>query len=175
MILVNSGGTLPNLFVLTNIVINFVFDKEAQVTFKEGDLYKGIYRVLEDQFLEFRFSKKINNILICFYLDLIADQIYRVSQRKSKAQIEIVKIEEVLRDIKGELKLTKKQILDQVTISIVYKPKAQKVRPINKNNSTRGTPREKLDWYKYSFARDTPQEYISQFKDYLLSQRAIIL
>ena len=59
--------------MLTNIVINFVFNKEAQVTFKEGDLYKGIYRVLEDQFLEFRFSKEINNILIYFYLDLLVD------------------------------------------------------------------------------------------------------
>ena len=73
MILVNSRGTSPNLFVLTNIVINFAFNKEAQVTFKERDLYKGIYRVLEDQFLEFRFLKEINNILICFRLDLLVD------------------------------------------------------------------------------------------------------
>ena len=47
MILVNSGGTPSNLFVLANIVINFVFNKEAWVTFKEEDLYKGIYKVLE--------------------------------------------------------------------------------------------------------------------------------
>ena len=73
MILVNSRGTPLNLFVLANIVINFVFNKEAQITFKEGGLYKGIYRVLEDQFLEFRFSKKINNILVRFYLDLLVD------------------------------------------------------------------------------------------------------
>ena len=73
MILVNSRETLSNLFILTNIVINFVFNKEAQVIFKEEDLYKGVYRVLEDQFLEFRFSKKINNILIYFYLDLLVD------------------------------------------------------------------------------------------------------
>ena len=79
MILVNSRGILPNLFVLTNIVINFMFNKEAQITFKERDLYKRIYRVLEDQFLEFRFLKKINNILIYFCLDLLVDQIYRVS------------------------------------------------------------------------------------------------
>ena len=168
MILVNSRGTFLNLFVLTNIVIDFAFNKEAQVTFKERDLYKGIYRVLEDQFLEFRFSKKINNISARFRLDLLADQIYRTSQGKLKAQIEIVKIEEVLRDIKGELRPTREQIPDQVTISIAYKPKTQKVRPINKNNSTRDTPREKLDQYKCSFERDTPQEYISQFKDHLL-------
>ena len=73
MILVNSKETPLNLFVLTNIVINFIFNKEAQVTFKEGDLYKGIHRILEDQFLEFRFSKKINNILIYFHLDLLVD------------------------------------------------------------------------------------------------------
>ena len=73
MILVNSRETLSNLFILTNIVINFAFNKEAQVTFKEGDIYKGIYRVLEDQFLEFRFLKKINNILVCFHLDLLVD------------------------------------------------------------------------------------------------------
>ena len=72
MILVNSRGT-PNLFILTNIVINFMFNKEAQITFKEGDMYKGIYRVLEDQFLEFRFLKKINNISIYFCLDLLVD------------------------------------------------------------------------------------------------------
>ena len=168
MILVNSRETSSNLFVLINIVINFAFNKEAQITFKEEDLYKGIYRVLEDQFLEFRFLKKINNILVRFCLDLLVDQIYRVSQEKLKAQMKIVKIEEVLRDIKRELRIIKEQILDQVTISIVYKPKAQKVRPINKNNSTRDTPREKLDQYKYLFIRNTPQEYISQFKDYLL-------
>ena len=52
MILVNSRETSSNLFVLTNIVINFVFNKEAQITFKEEDIYKGIYRVLESQFLE---------------------------------------------------------------------------------------------------------------------------
>ena len=73
MILVNSEETSLNLFILTNIVINFAFNKETQVTFKEEDLYKGIYRVLEGQFLEFRFSKKINNISIYFYLDLLAD------------------------------------------------------------------------------------------------------
>ena len=84
-------------------------------------------------------------------------------------------MKEVLRDIKGELKLIKKQIPDQVTISIVYKPKAQKVRLINKNNSTRDIPREKPDQYECLFRRDTPQEYISQFKDHLLPQRAIIL
>ena len=47
MILVNSRGTPLNLFILTNIVINFAFNKEAWVTFKEGDLCKGIHRVLE--------------------------------------------------------------------------------------------------------------------------------
>ena len=73
MVLVNSRGISSNLFVLTNIVINFTFNKEAQVTFEERGLYKGIYRVLEDQFLEFRFSKKINNILIYFHLDLLVD------------------------------------------------------------------------------------------------------
>ena len=73
MILVNSRETPSNLFVLTNIVINFTFNKEAQVTFEERDLYKGIYRVLEDQFSEFRFSKKINDILVRFYLDLLVD------------------------------------------------------------------------------------------------------
>ena len=72
MVLANSRGVL-NLFVLTNIVINFVFNKEAQITFEEEDLYKGIYRVLEDQFLEFRFLKKINNILVYFHLDLLVD------------------------------------------------------------------------------------------------------
>ena len=154
MILVNSGGTPLNLFVLTNIVINFMFNKEAQVTFKERDLYKEIYRVLEGQFLEFRFSKKINNILIHFRSDLLADQIYRVSQGKSKAQIEIVKIKVVLRDIKRELRLIKEQILDQITISIVYKLNTRKVRSINKNNRTRDITREKLDQYKYLFIRD---------------------
>ena len=64
MILANSRETSSNLFILTNIVINFAFNEEAQITFKEEDIYKGIYRVLESQFLEFRFSKKINNILV---------------------------------------------------------------------------------------------------------------
>ena len=47
MILANSRETPLNLFVLTNIVINFTFNKEAYITFKEEDIYKGIYRVLE--------------------------------------------------------------------------------------------------------------------------------
>ena len=33
----------------------------------------------------------------------------------------------MLRDIDRELKLIKEQVLDQVTISIVYKPKAKKI------------------------------------------------
>ena len=73
MILVNSRGILSNLFILTNIIINFIFNKEAQITFKEEDLYKGIYRVLESQFLEYRFLKKINNILVYFHLNLLVD------------------------------------------------------------------------------------------------------
>ena len=73
MILVNSREISLNLFILTNIVINFVFNKEAQVTFEEEDIYKGIYRVLESQFSEFRFLKKINNISVCFYSDLLVD------------------------------------------------------------------------------------------------------
>ena len=59
MILVNSRETPSNLFVLINIVINFMFNKEAQITFKEEDIYKGIYRVLESQFLEFRFQRRL--------------------------------------------------------------------------------------------------------------------
>ena len=83
--------------------------------------------------------------------------------------MEIIKIKEVLRDRKRELRLIKEQISDQIIISIVYKPRARKVRPINKNNSTRDTPRKKLDQYKYSFIRDMSQKYTRQFKDYLLS------
>ena len=47
MILANSRETPPKSFVLTNIIINFAFNKEAQITFKEEDLYKGIYKVLK--------------------------------------------------------------------------------------------------------------------------------
>ena len=54
----------------------------------------------------------------------------------------------MLRDIDRELKLVKEQVLDQVTINIVYKPKAKKVQLVNRNNSTRDTPRQKLDQYK---------------------------
>ena len=43
MILVNSREISSNLFVLINIVINLIFNKEAQITFKEEDLYKEIY------------------------------------------------------------------------------------------------------------------------------------
>ena len=73
MNLVNSRETSSNIFILTNIVINFAFNKETQITFKKEDLYKGIYRVLKSQFLEFRFLKKINNISIYFCLDLLVD------------------------------------------------------------------------------------------------------
>ena len=61
----------------------------------------------------------------------------------------------MLRDVNRELKLTKEQVLDQVTISIVYKPKAKKVQLVNKNDSTRDALREKLDQYERSFVRDT--------------------
>ena len=47
----------------------------------------------------------------------------------------------MLRDISRELKLTKEQVPDQVTINTAYKPKAKKIRPVNKNNSTRDTLR----------------------------------
>ena len=62
----------------------------------------------------------------------------------------------MLRDIDRELKLTKEQVPDQVTISIVYKSKAKKVQLVNKNNSTRDASRQKLDQYKRLFIRDTP-------------------
>ena len=67
----------------------------------------------------------------------------------------------MLRDISKELKLIKEQVLDQVTINIVYKPKAKKIRLVNKNNSTRDTLRQKPDQYKRLFIQDTPQEHIS--------------
>ena len=67
----------------------------------------------------------------------------------------------MLRDISRELKLIKEQVPDQVTINIVYKPKAKKIRLVNKNDSTRDTPRQKPDQYKRSFTQDTPQEHIS--------------
>ena len=57
----------------------------------------------------------------------------------------------MLRDISRELKLTKEQVLDQVTINTVYKPKAKKIRPVNKNDSTRDAPRQKPDQYKRLF------------------------
>ena len=62
----------------------------------------------------------------------------------------------MLRDIDRELKLTKEQVPDQVTISIVYKPKAKKVRLVNRNNSTRDALSQKLDQYERLFTRDTP-------------------
>ena len=62
----------------------------------------------------------------------------------------------MLRDISRELKLIKEQVLDQVTISIVYKPKAKKIRLVNRNNSTKDALRGKLDQYKQLFIRDTP-------------------
>ena len=39
----------------------------------------------------------------------------------------MLKIKEVIRDVDKELKLTKKQVLEQVTISIAYKLKAKKI------------------------------------------------
>ena len=54
----------------------------------------------------------------------------------------------MLRDISRELKPTKEQVPDQVTINIVYKPKAKKIRPVNKNDSTRDTSRQKPDQYE---------------------------
>ena len=62
----------------------------------------------------------------------------------------------MLRDVSRELKLIKEQVLDQVTISIVYKPKAKKIQLVNKNNSTRDALKGKLDQYKRLFIRDTP-------------------
>ena len=62
----------------------------------------------------------------------------------------------MLRDVDRELKLIKEQVLDQVAISIVYKPKAEKVRLVNRNNSTRDAPSQKLDQYERLFIRDTP-------------------
>ena len=53
----------------------------------------------------------------------------------------MLKIEEVIRDVNKELKLTKEQVLEQVTISIAYKPKAKKIQLVNGNNSTRDAPR----------------------------------
>ena len=74
----------------------------------------------------------------------------------------------MLKDISEDLKPTKEQVLDQVTINTVYKPKAKKIRLVNKNDSTRDALRQKPDQYERSFTQDTPQEHISQFKEHLL-------
>ena len=113
--------------ILTYMVIDFVFRDKTQIIHKEEDLGIGIYRTLQGQYLEYRFLKKVDNILVYFCLDLLADYIQRVSQGKLKVQLEMLKIEEIIRDIDKELKLTKEQVLEQVTISIVYKPKAKKI------------------------------------------------
>ena len=54
-------------------------------------------------------------------------------------------MEEVLRDIGGELKPTKEWIPEWVTISTAYKSKAKKVRPVDKNDGTGRAPRGKPD------------------------------
>ena len=73
VILANSGGTPPNLFVLANMVVDFAFDEEAWVTFEERDLCEGMHGVLEGWFPEFRFSKKIDDISARFRSDPLAD------------------------------------------------------------------------------------------------------
>ena len=52
----------------------------------------------------------------------------------------MLKIEEVMRDVDKELKLTKEWVPEQVTVSIAYKPKAKKIQLVNRNNGTRDAP-----------------------------------
>ena len=61
----------------------------------------------------------------------------------------------MLRDISRELKPTKEQVPDQVTINTVYKPKAKKIRLVDKNDSTRDALRQKPDQYERLFTQDT--------------------
>ena len=68
----------------------------------------------------------------------------------------MLKIEEELRDIDRELKLIKEQVLNQITISIAYKPKAKKIRLVNRNNGNRDAPIQRLNQYKQLFVKDTP-------------------
>jgi len=152
-----------------------MLDKEGWVSLDERVLCEEIRGVLEGWFPEFRISKKTNSSVSTHSRsDPLADRIHRASRGKSKIQTEMVKMREVLRDVEGELKPTKEWIPDWVTISTAYKPKAKKIRPVNENDGTGSAPGGKPDWYERSFARDTPQEHIGQFKDHLLPRRAAI-
>ena len=139
------------------MVVDFVLDDNWV---KDEGLCEGMLEIAEGWFPELRTGRQI---------DPLADRIRRASWGRSKIQLEMIKIEESLGD-----KRLMPVLPDWVTISTAYKPKAKKVRPINKNDGLGRAPGGRLDWYERSFARDTPQEHIGQFNDHLLPRRTAI-
>ena len=63
--------------------------------------------MLKGWYPEYRFSKEVDDISVRFRPDPLADRIRKASWGKSKVQLEVLKIEETLRDVSGELKPTK--------------------------------------------------------------------
>ena len=99
------------------MVVDFVLDDNWV---KDEGLCEGMLEIAEGWFPELRTGRQI---------DPLADRIRRASWGRSKIQLEMIKIEESLGD-KGLMPV----LPDWVTISTAYKPKAKKVRPINKND-----------------------------------------
>ena len=57
------------------MIVDFTFSDELQITHEEGDLSVGMCRTLQGQYPEYRFLKEIDDILVRFCPDLLADRI----------------------------------------------------------------------------------------------------
>ncbi len=55
-----------------------------------------------------------------------------------------------------------------ISVSAMYKKKAQKVQPVDANDGTGDPPGGRFDWYQRSKARDYKQPHTGKYKDFLL-------
>ena len=69
----------PEHTILAHMIVDFAFSDESWITHEEGDLSVGMCGTLQGWYPEYRFLKEINDILVHFCPDLLADRIRKAS------------------------------------------------------------------------------------------------
>ncbi|EKD16861.1 gag-pol polyprotein [Drepanopeziza brunnea f. sp. 'multigermtubi' MB_m1] len=70
---------------------------------------------------------------------------------------------------------TRKEISsDSAKVFGMYKTKDKKIKPVDEADGVRAAPGSKVDWYELSKAKDTPQEQVGEYKQYLFPRIADI-
>ena len=110
------------------------------------------------KFLKFlQFFNKLKRVSLYLRDKDKSKKILHISTLK---QVELEKMAIVLQDLIS--------VPFTLLVNGIYKLKAKKVQPVNRNNKTRKGLRGQFNQYKRFKARDTLQEQVGEYQDYLL-------